>query len=153
LAIYKWGRSLATNPPKDRVLERIAWAEVGVNTAYQVLENGAYLSSKGVLGWDERRQVRAWVWSSRFWAAYVGLEVTRLGYLWSERRRAKGKEQLKECEEDDRAWRRNLISNLAYAPLTVHGSREDGLVSDFWVGVLGMIAGAPGFAELWKNAT
>jgi hypothetical protein len=144
-----------TAPPKDRVLERIAWAEVMVNVAYQVLENGAYLASKGVLGWDEKRQASAWIWSSRFWAAHVGLEFTRLGYLWAEKRRArgKGKESVVAEVEEDKAWRKDLVSNLAYAPLTVHWSREEGLVGDFWVGVLGTIAGAAGFAELWKNTT
>ena len=43
LGIYKWGKGLLTEPPSDRVLERIAWAEVLVNVAYQVLENGGVL--------------------------------------------------------------------------------------------------------------
>jgi hypothetical protein len=157
LGIYKWGKGLAENPPEDRVLERIAWAEVCVNVAFQVLENGAYLASKGVLGWDARKQARAWRWSSRFWMAHVGLELTRLGYLWSERARAKQKgkekEMLGDGEEESRAWRRDLLSNTAYAPLTVHWSLEEGVVGDFWLGVLGTVAGGVGFAQVWKNTT
>jgi hypothetical protein len=155
LGIYKWGKGLAENPPKDRVLEMIAWAEVMVNVAYQVLENGAYLSSKCVLGWDARKQARAWAWSSRFWMAHVGLELTRLGYLWSERRRAgqkgKDKEMVGDKEVELGAWRRDLVSNAAYAPLTVHWSLEEGLVGDLWVGFLGTVAGGVGLAQLWKN--
>jgi hypothetical protein len=157
LGIYKWVKGLAQNPPADRVLARIAWAEVLVNVAYQVLENGAYLAGKGVLGWDARRQARAWAWSSRFWAAHVGLEFTRLGYLWGERMRARAKGKDKEMsgdrEEESRAWRRDLVSNAAYAPLTVHWSLEEGVVGDFWVGLLGTVASGVGFAEVWKNTT
>lgn len=156
LGIYGWAKGLAASPPGDRVLEGVAWAQVLVNVAYQALENAAYLASKGVLpGWDARRQASAWMWSSRFWAAHVGLEFTRLAYLWSERRRAgqKGKEKdaLGGEEEADGAWRRDLVSNAAYAPLTVHWSLEEGMVGDFWVGVLGTVAGGVGFAQVWKN--
>jgi len=136
------------------VLERIAWAQVCVAVVYQVLENGAYLASKGVLGWDARKQTRAWMWSSRFWMAHVGLEFTRLGYLWSEkaRLRSKGKATVEVEEEENRAWRRDLVSNVAYAPLTVHWSLEEGVVGDFWVGALGTVAGGVGFAQVWKNS-
>jgi hypothetical protein len=128
-----------------------------VNVAYQVLENGAYLSSKGVLGWDAQKQARAWLWSSRFWMAHVGLELTRLGYLWSERMRVGQKGKDKEIEVlgiDDgevQAWRRDLVSNTAYAPLTVHWSLEEGLIGDFWLGFLGTVASGVGFLQVWKN--
>ena len=87
--------------------------------------------------------------------AHVGLEFTRLGYLWSERRRAgqkgKDKEMVGDKEMELGAWRRDLVSNAAYAPLTVHWSLEEGLVGDFWVGFLGTVASGVGFAQLWKN--
>lgn len=83
----------------------------------------------------------------------MALEFTRLGYLWTERRkmRAEGKETVEGKVEDEKLWRRDLVSNLAYAPLTVHWSLEEGLLGDFWIGVLGTVAGAAGFAELWKE--
>jgi len=146
-------------PPKDLVQRNITWAQVLVNIFYQVLENGAYLSSKGILGWDGKKQNRAWVWSSRFWAAHVGLDFGRLGYeFWLRTRVAgKGKEIEKEGgvveEREVRVWRRELAVNLAYAPLTVHWSLEEGLVSDLFVGVLGSVAGVVGFRELWKNTS
>jgi hypothetical protein len=46
---------------------------------------------------------------------------------------------------------KDLVSNMAYAPLTLHWSKETGLIGDFWVGMLGTAAGAVGFSELWKN--
>jgi hypothetical protein len=87
--------------------------------------------------------------------AHVGLEFTRLGYLWSERMRARSKGKEKEVlegrEEEEMAWRRDLVSNAAYAPLTMHSSFEKGVVGDFWIGVLGTVASGVGFAEVWKN--
>jgi hypothetical protein len=151
LGIWKWGKGLLEQPPKDEVLKKVAWAEVMVNVAYQVLENGAYLASKGVLGWDEKKQTKAWLWSSRFWAAHVGLEFVRLGYLRSKATEGKGKESVRELKEEEKAWNRDLLSNLAYAPLTIHWSKESGLVSDFWVGVLGTVAGAANITQLWKS--
>jgi len=115
------------------------------------------LSSKGVLGWSKEKQGKAWVWSSRFWMAHVGLDLLRLGHEL--RKRNKRVEELKgiggvvdeQVEREIREkWRRELVVNLAYAPLTVHWSLEKGLVSEFWVGVLGSVAGVMGFREVWK---
>jgi hypothetical protein len=149
LSIWEWGKGLLQQPPKDVLLRRIAWMQVTVNIAYQVLENGAYLASKGVLGWDEKKQNKAWLWSSRFWATHVLLEFWRLGYEW---RKSKEGEKGKEVERQSVVkWKRDLVTNLAYAPLTIHWSLESGIVNDFWVGVLGTTAGMVGFLELWKN--
>ncbi|KAJ9637811.1 hypothetical protein H2201_007743 [Coniosporium apollinis] len=165
LGIYAWARSTWASPPADAVLRRITWAQVAVNAAYQFLENGAYLASKGVLvseGWvgekGDRRQARWWVWSSRFWAAHVGLEFLRLGYLWRKERRMEEKGVDGEGEKEDKIvreaerelWWRDLVSNAAYGPLTVHWSLEEGCLSESWVGLLGMVAGGVGLRERWK---
>lgn len=161
LGIWQWGKSLLNNPPADLTLKRIAWAQVFVNVLYQYLENVAYLASKGVLGWSAERQGRAWVWSSRFWAAHVGLEFWRLGYERAvrqaqrkkiENENLETKEHLKErTATAANSWSRDMVVNLAYAPLTVHWSLEKGFIGDMWVGVLGTAAGAAGLAELWKD--
>jgi len=163
LGIYAWARDTWASPPADAVLRRITWAQVGVNAAYQVLENGAYLASHGVLvseGWvgerGARRQARWWVWSSRFWAAHVGLEFLRLGYLWRKqhsRRSTDGegeKEDKIERKAEQELWWRDLVSNAAYGPLTVHWSLEEGCLSESWVGLLGMVAGGVGLRERWR---
>lgn len=159
LDIWQWGSGLLQNPPADKTLENIAWAQVAVNAAYQWLENGAYLSSKGVMGWSADKQNNAWLWSSRFWAAHVGLDLYKLLYQERKRRTRKpvgdqyGEEELnlKLQERKERvAWKRMMIVNLAYAPLTVHWSLEEGLCSDGWVGALGSIAGIAGLRELWR---
>ncbi|KAF2809225.1 uncharacterized protein BDZ99DRAFT_47511 [Mytilinidion resinicola] len=162
LGIYSWGKGVwnAGLPEgaggKERVLRAVAWGQVVSCAAYQVLENGAYLASKGVLvtqGWlgeaGKRREARWWVWSSRFWAAHVALEGVRLAVLY---RKQKGeKEEVETGSKEDRAWWRDAVSNAAYAPLTIHWSTEAGVVSEPLVGLLGTVAGGVGLLERWRE--
>ncbi|KAE8450945.1 hypothetical protein EG329_005385 [Mollisiaceae sp. DMI_Dod_QoI] len=162
LGIWKWGKSVLLNlqeeGDKDLTAKRIEAAQVVVNVAYQYLENGAYLSSKGILNWSKEQQGKAWVWSSRFWMMHVGLDFWRLGREWM-LRRSKGKGKVVDGgvtnvgeEEWKVKWRREMVVNMAYAPLTIHWSLEEGLVNEFWVGLLGSIAGITGSRELWKQS-
>lgn len=145
------------------MVRRIVYSQVAVNILYQYLENGAYLASKGVMGWSTEKQNKAWVWSSRFWMAHVVLDFGRLYREWTlrkqrgteEERRTdgpKGDVITERGEEEWRAsWTKEMVVNLAYAPLTLHWSLEKGLVGDFWVGLLGSVAGVLGLGTLWKN--
>ncbi|KAI9698802.1 MAG: hypothetical protein M1836_003912 [Candelina mexicana] len=180
LGIWSWGASVYRDPPKDQVLEMIAWLQVGANAIYQGLENGAYLSSHGVLdlggGKGGKREAKWWLWSSRFWAAHVGLEFGRLGRVLilkkreeEEERKKNGQGQGEYVEKSGDAvlvrgngntmtrrreaerWWREFGLNLAYAPLVVHWSLEKGCVGDGWVGALGSIAGVLGFKEIWRQ--
>jgi len=89
---------------------------------------------------------------------HVGLDFWRLGREWVIRRnKGKGKEVDDEIvnqgqEEWKAKWRKEMVVNMAWAPLTVHWSLEQGLVGDFWVGVLGSIAGIARTRVLWKQA-
>jgi len=146
LHIWELGKRMLEKPPRDLMLRGIAWAQLSMNVAFQALENGAYLASKGVLGWDQKTQRKAWLWSSRFWAVYVMLEFGRLSHEWR-----KGNDAQEVEGKSVMQWRRELITNLAYAPLTLHWSLEGGIMNDFWVGVLGSTAGIVGLLELWKD--
>ncbi|KAF1999904.1 hypothetical protein P154DRAFT_522975, partial [Amniculicola lignicola CBS 123094] len=191
--IYTWARSLwhsplppPAQPPsskcppiphhhqhqrqKEKLLQRIAWAQITACTAFQLLENGAYLSSKSVLtgqGWTgdsgKRREGRWWVWSSRFWFAHVVLEGVRLGTVYAyggssvlasaldsevgvagfdgddddEEGGGGGGEKEDKMEREERSrdeerekelWWRDVISNLAYLPMTIHWSTETGFL-------------------------
>jgi len=152
IGIWQWGRGVLESPPKDATVRAITYAQVLVNVVYQVLENGAYLSSKSVLGWSSETQNKAWLWSSRCWAAHVGLEFVRLGHeLVQKRARAKG--DLKDAaaqKAEDEGWRKEVVVNAAYAPMTVHWSLEEGCISPLTVGVLGSVVGAINVAGLWK---
>lgn len=84
---------------------------------------------------------------------HVGLDFVRLGREIVLR---KEKEQKSEVEEEGERewkakWRKDMVVNLAYAPLTVHWSLEKGLVTEFWVGLLGSVAGWTGLKVLWHS--
>lgn len=151
------GKGAWNSPPKDLFIRRIVYAQVLSILIYQYLENGAYLASKGVLNWGKESQNKVWVWSSRFWMAYVGLDFARLfREYYLKKRRTSTKEKGEEATEQEEAewastWRRELVVNSAWAPLTLHWSLETGLVNDFWVGVFGSVAGVVGISNLWKN--
>jgi hypothetical protein len=130
------------------------WVQFVSCVVLQVLENGAYLSSRGVLGWTPQQQGRAYVLSSRFWAVHVGIELGKLAAEGLARRRAATARTTgaagEEKEEEER-WRKQLARNLAWAPLTVHWGMEKGFVSDGFVGLLGTIPGLIQMRDLWKE--
>jgi hypothetical protein len=178
LGLYTWARDTYLTPlskgasRKETLLRGTTWAAIASCVAFQVLENGAYLASKGALtseAWTgevgKRRETWWWVWSSRFWAAYVGCELLRLVIerVYREERRIEiggdgEKEDKLKAEQDRRdsyqrkfTWWKDLVSNIAYAPMTLHWSIEEGLLSDLQVGVLGTIAGGALLADAWRK--
>ena len=178
LGLYTWARGTYQDPlPKDasrkeKVLRALTWAAIASCVGFQVLENGAYLSSKGALttsSWTgeigKARENKWWLWSSRFWAAYVGVELLRLGVeryykvLSSIVTRDDGEKEDKIQREEawkkdnleNWLWWKDLASNVAYAPMTVHWSMEQGLLSDLGVGVCGMVAGGALLADAWRR--
>ncbi|KAF2264833.1 hypothetical protein CC78DRAFT_532952 [Lojkania enalia] len=174
--LYTWARSTYAAPlardarTGDRVVRGVVWAQIASCVLFQVLENGAYLSSKGVLtgeAWageaGKVRETRWWVWSSRFWAAHVGLEFVRLWALWRLNRKREGEEEKEKDGEkegklireqrkrEDWVWWRDLVSNVAYFPMTLHWSVEEGILSDLGVGALGAVAGGALLVDAWKQ--
>jgi hypothetical protein len=101
LSIYNWGKRVYSSPPKDALARGVVYTQVASNLAYQYLENGAYLASKGVLGWSKEKQTRAWIWSSRFWMLHVGLDFVR---LWREANLRTLKGKAKEGSDEDNKW-------------------------------------------------
>jgi hypothetical protein len=112
---------------------------------FQALENGAYLSSRGVMSWTPAEQGRAFKWSARLWGAYVGIE---LGKLAAERLGggfgAKSKAERSE-------WTKKTARQLAWAPLTLHWGSEKGLVSEMTVGAVASIPGIIQLRDLWAS--
>jgi len=171
IGIYGWARSTWYSPPEDSVVRGLVWAQIAANVGFQLFENVAYLASKGVLRgprFDEKRQTVWWMWSSRFWAGHVGLEALRLLRVWQlfERKsgHAGGKADMANSKVSSsggidaetrsvevNAWRRAWTVNAAYAPMTIHYSLERGLLSDEWLGVVGLIAGTTGFKQIWEQ--
>lgn len=116
----------------------IAYSQLITCIVFQALENGAYLSSKGVMGWSPATQGWANKWSARLWGVYVGMELGRLAA------EAVGGEN-----KVTPAWRSAVVRQLAWAPLTVHWGSDKGVVSDWMVGALASIPGVLQMRELW----
>ncbi|TPX09446.1 uncharacterized protein E0L32_009334 [Thyridium curvatum] len=143
----KQGTAAAAAHPRKSLGEHlVAWAQLLGCLGFQVLENGAYLSSRGVLGWGPEAQARAGVWSVRAWGVFVGLEIGRLAAQLSS---PDGRARLAAAGELD-ASRKTLARNLAWAPLVVHWG-GGGYLPDAAVGLLGCVPGTIGMRDLWKK--
>lgn len=173
--MYEWLVTTLRNPPNDMTIRKITYLQIVVNIFYQILENLAYLGQHKILPIGKKKQSSYWLWSSRFWMAHVVLEFWRLkrDREVNMSLRGKGKEKIvdkKSVEEEDQqpkwydvagvlksegkksVWLKQLWSNMAYAPLTVHWSLEKGALSQYSVGTLGAIAGIIGLHQAWRRA-
>ncbi|KAF3037256.1 hypothetical protein E8E12_007349 [Didymella heteroderae] len=177
LGLYTWARDTYLSPlpdkasQKEKLLRGTTWAAIASCVLFQVLENGAYAASKGMLtseAWTgevgKKRETWWWVWSSRFWAAYVGCEILRLvierAYAepqveavgdGEKEDKLRAEQEKKESYSKSFTWWKDLVSNIAYAPMTLHWSVEAGLLSDMQVGILGTIAGGALLADAWRK--
>ena len=159
--IYSWARDNYLKPPGDVALKTLVWAQVGAKTIYQLLENGAYLASKGVLRdskWAER-QTTWWVWSNRSWLAYTLLEFLRLLRLrqlrFNEDFGAKTLSENPNASAGDNAvkvqsaelkqiWQHDLCAAAGWVPVTLHRSFENenqGTAVEALIGLCGIIPG------------
>ncbi|KAK3997704.1 hypothetical protein QBC44DRAFT_315433 [Cladorrhinum sp. PSN332] len=157
LGIYSWARGLIRKTfsvdSSDEKAEKtsksataLEYVRVLLCVALQTLENGAYLSYKGVLGWSPAQQAKAYKWSSRFWAAFVGIEIGRLAA-----QRFASKEGVKTAEAKT-TWNKSMAKSLAWAPLTVHWSTDKGIVPEGAVGLLASIPGVIQMTDLWAGS-
>ncbi|RPB15865.1 hypothetical protein P167DRAFT_532804 [Morchella conica CCBAS932] len=153
LGIYAWGHSIVQHPPRDLTIRRIVAAQVLVNACFQGLENVAYLASHQVLRISKQGQSKLWMWSSRFWMAHVGLEFWRLQRVREMRmgKISRGLLQRGQRKEEEDEWKKNIISNLAYAPLTLHWSVQNGMIGPSAVGALGSVAAVIGLQNAWNS--
>ncbi len=101
LGIYSGARQTWFHPPQDLVTKRIVWAQVLASAAYQYLENAAYLAQHGILDWESSKQAKAWLWSARFWAVYVALDLGRLWRVKNLQQRRIKKEVMEKVQSDD----------------------------------------------------
>ncbi|KAH7361391.1 hypothetical protein B0T11DRAFT_278861 [Plectosphaerella cucumerina] len=166
LGVYLWGKGLLFQPSsrsktaekddattaEDTAAEKldrtIALAQFTSIALFQVLENAYFLSSKGVFGLSPAQQGKAARWSVRSWMVFVGLE---LGRLVVEHHRKRGEDlQSAEHKAWKQTWRRTLVRNLAWAPLTVHWS-FNGYLSDTAISALGTVPGIIGIRQLWQD--
>jgi Peroxisomal biogenesis factor 11 (PEX11) len=148
---FQWFLATHASPPSDPTLAKVAKLQTYANLLYYPLENAAYLASHSILPMSKRTESELWLWSSRFWAAYVALEFVRL-YRERELNR-KGKEVEKSTPEGrNKRWWAQLLINLAYAPQTIHWSIEGGLFRDVEVAYFGVIAAITSIYLAWPTS-
>ncbi|KAG9995434.1 hypothetical protein KCU78_g17939, partial [Aureobasidium melanogenum] len=157
LDLYTWAKGTWNSPPEDGIVKAAVWGQIWTITAYQWYENVAYLASKGVLHgerFNTQQQNKWWVWSSRYWMAYIALEAVRLARVWQLKPTAASSATEKDPQtlEAEALWKRQMTVNMAWAPVSYHYSLESGALSKDWLGVLGLIAGGTGFRNLWRQA-
>ncbi|KAL2889633.1 hypothetical protein HOO65_020175 [Ceratocystis lukuohia] len=135
---------------EEGVDKMIAWVQLVSGVGLQFLENRAYLAQKKVINLPPASIAWAIKWSTRMWAVYVGSE---LGRLLVERSRKK--HGIDAASEEHKAWRENwnsaFLRNLAWAPLTVSWSMEQGFAGEAGVGLLASIPGIIQARQLWKD--
>lgn len=146
LGMYTWGKGLVSKTffgsssaekKESKTTTVIEWARLLCCVGLQGLENGAYLSSKGVMGWTPAQQGLAYKWSARFWAAYIGIELGRL---------------LAGSTGDETAeWRKKVARNAAWMPLTLHWSSDVGFVNEPLIGALASVPGIIQMRDLWAS--
>ncbi|POS72186.1 hypothetical protein DHEL01_v209423 [Diaporthe helianthi] len=145
------GSEKAAGQGESRLATLLSWTQLLTCAVFQVLENGAYLSGRGVLGWTPAQQDKAYVVGSRFLGVYTAIE---LGNLLAEFVARRGRDysaaSAEERAEID-ALRRSAAINVAWAPLTAHWSVEGGFLSDLMVGAGGCIPGVIQMNKLWRE--
>jgi len=129
------------SPPSDATLATVAKLQTYANMFYFPLENAAYLASHEIIPMTKRTETQLWLWSSRFWAAYVVLEFIRLYRIRQIQKKGKGKEKAGNAGDNwSRKWWAQLILNLSYAPQTIHWSVEGGVFREIDIAYVGVVA-------------
>ncbi|KAF8627043.1 hypothetical protein AX17_006384 [Amanita inopinata Kibby_2008] len=179
LPIVQWLISLERNPQPTRRLLTIERLQGWSMLAYYPLEHLYYLCSHGVipsvilspLSFFSNSNLKKYIrldanklalWSTRFWALYIILHFAHLREdkkLLEARQRSlrKGKgtgltvEEKQELKQKWDIYWSEVVTNVAYFPLTLHWSMEKGLFkNELWVNILAFIAGVASFRSGWK---
>ena len=144
----------------DKLEESFSVTQLVACIIFQSLENGAYLAQKGVLSWQPANIGKAMRLSARFWGCFVGLKIGELFYdAWKRSQRTAaerlGDRTVAVMEQEESAWtnewRKTVVRQLAWFPLTIHWSLEQGIFSDMTVGAIASIPGMVQMRDLWAK--
>ncbi|ORY84745.1 peroxisomal biogenesis factor 11 [Leucosporidium creatinivorum] len=176
--ILQWAQSLndPASAPKDKWLKVIQRVQVWSMLVYYPLEHYYYLAGKGVFKASAKKISDIAIWSCRFWAAYVALQVahnlrsrallTRARVALAQSRKTKlqagesvtkedveeEKREIKRIEKEQEGLRRDAWVQAGYLPLTMHWSLPNGLLPDpVYVGLCGSLAAVHGLIGVWKG--
>ncbi|EME86003.1 uncharacterized protein MYCFIDRAFT_100305, partial [Pseudocercospora fijiensis CIRAD86] len=142
LNIYQWAKDTRKKQTRDPALKLLTWARIGASAGFQLFENIAYLTRRGVIRGERWRSREAtyWVYSSRFWLAEVMIEGLRLLRV-----------RHKELEA---RWWQDVYANLGWLPSSVHFSffdEDTSPITESAIGLGGVIPGIVALREAWKN--
>ncbi|KAI9375609.1 hypothetical protein BJX61DRAFT_102560 [Aspergillus egyptiacus] len=158
--LLAWGSKTVKSPPSDPIMHALTLLQVVSNIIYQVLENVAFLSNKGVVS---KRFIDRWggaakwdLWSVRAWFGHIFLQYFVLWRARALRRKAEteevSKEKREELNAEVRAWKKSLVNNVCWTPLCIHWSLENGIgYPSPLTGFGSFLAGAWGFYDLWGS--
>lgn len=179
LQIYNWAHSRWKSPPRDPIIKLLLWAQILSSTAFQGIENAAYLARKGVLRGERmrKRTPRLIALGNKFWLTQHLLEIARLLRVrqlkWNEDLGAEettesstelptrspsqsnmGREEVREqSEELKRQWQRDMVFNVSWLPIRLHASHVDeqeSPISDMGFGVFGLVPSLMLLQDAWK---
>ncbi|GAA6028648.1 hypothetical protein JCM8097_007328 [Rhodosporidiobolus ruineniae] len=173
--IIEWAQSLndPASQPKDKQLLLLNKLQAWSMILYYPLEHIYYLAGKGVFKISPKRINEIALWSCRFWAAYVVLQIfhirrsfqllrlDRAALVSSTRKRVRaGKVSDDDIKQEKAAMqalkareadlKRDCWVQAGYLPLTAHWSLPSGLLpSNTWVGICGTVAATVGLKRVW----
>lgn len=139
----------AATRSEQRFDTALAYAQTIALLSYQSAENIAFLSSKKVLGFSPATQAKLGRWSVRSWALYIGMELGRL--LVERARKSGGGGVAAKDAAWAREWRTDFSRNLAWAPLTVHWSIDNGPLSEMAIALLAFYPASGHMRDLWRS--
>ncbi|KAK7422966.1 hypothetical protein QQX98_001256 [Neonectria punicea] len=116
-------------------------------TSFHICEAAACLSQAKVLALSPKLQERFMGWAARSWAAFIFVELGRLLIEWT--RKLKGDEVDVEWLDE---WKKELYRNLAWAPVTLHWSLPNGLLSDIFVALFALYPSFSLMKDFWKES-
>lgn len=153
----------------------VAWSQLISCSAYQVLENGAFLAQHGILPLPPAVQTTAYLWSSRAFCVYVAVELGRLAAALAASHGALAaalaaaatgttstgttnttnttttaitSEKRAEIVE----LQRSAMRYMAFAPATINWSMQKGFLGEPAVTMLGMVPAALQIHKIWTEA-
>lgn len=155
-------------PHRDPIVKTLLYVSLAAGTGFQVLENLALLTQKGVLRARFFKLWEEWCWlvSNRFWLAQLIFETARLGRVRQLRWREElGAEEVKGGEGEDvvvsvtsaeleKKWWRELYVTISSIPLAIHWSYEEeqSPVSEVLFAACGIVSGVVALRDAWEEA-
>ncbi|KAF5020457.1 hypothetical protein F66182_7536 [Fusarium sp. NRRL 66182] len=118
-------------------------------TSFHICEAASFLSSKKVVNLSPKTQERLTFVAIRFWAAFTMTEIGRLLLDWS-RNTQQGSSDV--SEEWKKGWKKELLQNMAWAPVTLHWSLRQGLIPEALVSPLAVFATWSLVKDVWQSS-